>query len=710
MFFVSFVEENKNFPFCSFQSKKKHVLNILFFRRVASLSALWKNYVSPPYLLFFRLFHAKIQSAGSGLFLFSAMTRTTLILTVIVLFLLPSISVAQRLAPITEATLREIETARSEHENYREICRFFDDYLAEQSAEYRDAVKWICLKQAQSIDKLERISFNSNKPAKPDETVSISYKDPAPQFQGGGSAGSILLRNNKVFALHFVADFTHDCGCCTFDIAPGYLDDNFMDYIARITTLEYLDLGGGKITDAGLAKLAGVHSLKELSLGGTGQYTQSYGDNITRVAPSKHHITGSAFQHLHGLTQLEVLDLSTDESSGGGLWTNIKKESGILFEALSHYPKLKKLLVRNVDLTPKTMQWLAQCRELEDLHLTGTMPEPCLDILEPLTTLKKLYINVDGVSRSFAIPKFSALEALYFYWSAEKVARESAPTITVAALPELKSLSFSNTLYSYIAVYDNPKLASYPEPVQFYFGEGFTEKKLLQQARTSLSVQGESGTETVLNTLQSAPNTNELILSNVDVTAEILEAMLQMTELESLSLLRCTQPKELDFRKFQTLQQLSISFMNLSPDDYAQMHSLKQLSLIGVQLPAEFGHLPALEKLVLRECVPKDLTLVNLPAVTRIEIWEHNRNRGGSLLVKDAPRLEYFKNVVTYWHDSQAFEGCPSLKDGQFMRVGEWADYPLPPKTRLDLRGTLIRKDDPCVKHIIDGGVAVLLD
>jgi len=202
-----------------------------------------------------------------------------------------------------------------------------------------------------------------------------------------------------------------------------------------------------------------------------------------------------------------------------------------------------------------------------------------------------------------------------------------------------------------------------------------------QNTLIRLQWQKNGSPEVLRNLLLASPKTKELNLADVDIVPEMFDAMLRMAELDKLTLFQCTLADGVDLSQLKTLKQLEISSMNL---------------------PAELGHLPELEKLRLSECTtPEEFSLVDLPAVTRIDIDDHTGGR--SLHVKDAPHLGYIHTASPCW-EFMVFEGCPSLQNGSFGG----SDSQL---KRLDLRRTKIRYGDFCLNYLINSKkVEVLTD
>ena len=511
---------------------------------------------------------------------------------------------------LSEADIAELAAAQDQCIHFRNLCRFFDEYLAEQSKEYIDAVKKIALTQLLHVNDGNRYNRVSSittihKP-EPGQNGFISYQSKGRSDCGDESIFAMVVRDNKVVGLHFAAETAIDSCPCLYGLTPDFLDDDFMDWIACISTLEYLDLGGGKLTDAGLAKLANLHSLKELTLGGNGQFISQL-----NVAESQHTITNSVFQHLHGLTALEILDLGNHKYSGNEFTEREKKDSDVLFEALSKYPHLKKLIAPQVELTRKNLTLLTKCQELEDLTLHGTMSEPCLDVLERLPNLKKLFVTVEDCTKSFEISRFPALEEFILRFSHPGMKTQALnvmPVITITNMPELNNLYVgSDDMDYHVTMSDNPKLSNYiissdtrqggypkqslvsitriPEAAirqanaddmasvpqaelalivwpEFGVHHGsLTPKSKLPETEnhiTHLEWRKNSSSELLQNILRSS-KTKVLHLSNVEITETIFEAIAQMQDLEELSLFQCTLDESVDFSQLTTLEKSTMT-------------------------------------------------------------------------------------------------------------------------------------------------------
>ena len=623
------------------------------------------------------------------------------------------------------------------------VERFQEEHIdPSHSAEYREAVKKILLIQLNFIDSTghpEKVIIKT-KTENGETVVSLSrpgtgVADFSTESDDRWSKGAMTLRDKSVIALNWSADRADYEGASGSVSMQAY--DSLVEILAKITTLEKLELGNLSLTDDGLKALDSMTQLKSL---------------VFRKHGYEHDtLTYPALDSLHGLVNLEELVVDY------GYHSAPEMDSTPLFQAVTHYPRLKKLYADRVELTPKNLRRLAQCRELEELALLGPMPEPCLEILASLPKLKKMMLGVSDCGQSFEFSRFPALEILGFGCSLLTTEKDGTPVITFTDLPELKSFEFYSARYDYHAViYDLPKLQafyvgrsryvsfafhsvlcrgknyylpgkavvdienlpaltevdvrdfnrgtkfriartpkldslhlpSYNTPItlsldvfphsKMFGGDLAEDSEIPEEPNTLTALQWsqEGSSAILLNLLRLSPKVKDLWLIKAEITPEMWEAMAQMTELENLGLGACTLPEDIDF---------------------SQLKTLKKLNMGGSILPAEVGHLPDLTELTfINSTSPAEFSLVNMPALTRLNMYMSSG--GQTLLVKDMPSLEYAevgsgKSVV--------FEGCPSLKDGRFPYDAK----------RLDLRGTQIKKEDGCLRIFRNKqNVEILLD
>ena len=128
------------------------------------------------------------------------------------------------------------------------------------------------------------------------------------------------------------------------------LSDDALGLLAGMPRLETLEIHNAPVTDAGLARLEGLRTLRHLLLG-KAQPFDAGGNPIA--------ITGEGFAHLTGLPALAELEVHSPALTGGGL--------GHL-GGLRH---LKRLRLRSATITDDDLRSLAGLTELESLEIFG---------------------------------------------------------------------------------------------------------------------------------------------------------------------------------------------------------------------------------------------------------------------------------------------------------------------------------------------------
>lgn len=124
-----------------------------------------------------------------------------------------------------------------------------------------------------------------------------------------------------------------------------------------------------KVSDAGLAHLAGLKQLKVLVLDGTS-------------------VTGPGLAHLRGLGQLELLTLSSTPLTNDGL------------EHLAALTNLKTLIVSDTKISDDALRHIARVPWLESLQLVNTeITDAGLAHLESLRTLKSILLRGTKITR-----------------------------------------------------------------------------------------------------------------------------------------------------------------------------------------------------------------------------------------------------------------------------------------------------------------------
>jgi cellulose synthase/poly-beta-1,6-N-acetylglucosamine synthase-like glycosyltransferase/Leucine-rich repeat (LRR) protein len=182
--------------------------------------------------------------------------------------------------------------------------------------------------------------------------------------------------------------------------------------------LEYLDLYGTNVSDAGLAHLHNQRGLQALYLGGTQASDAGVGHlqrltNLEQLDLSGTRITDAALAHLRQMTKLTTLRLGKTAVAGAGLAhltalsslrTLDLSGTVVSDEALAAVARLEGL--RTLDLsgtrvTSAGMRHLGAARQLVELHLEATaVGDEGLDLLAALSNLQQLTLNETAVTNA----------------------------------------------------------------------------------------------------------------------------------------------------------------------------------------------------------------------------------------------------------------------------------------------------------------------
>ncbi len=169
-----------------------------------------------------------------------------------------------------------------------------------------------------------------------------------------------------------------------------------LDHLARLTKLQELALGGNKITAAGLHVLKGLSELRRLNLNGSqkrntetwsASLTDFDTDALTALSRLEDlniggtRITDLGVGRLAALANLRVLDLSRTAATGAGLERLARLERLSLWKSratdesaarLAGLRQLRFLDLADTSVTDRTLEPLASLPALADLYLDGT--------------------------------------------------------------------------------------------------------------------------------------------------------------------------------------------------------------------------------------------------------------------------------------------------------------------------------------------------
>jgi internalin A len=169
--------------------------------------------------------------------------------------------------------------------------------------------------------------------------------------------------------------------------------DEMMPYMGQLKNLNELGLQQCSVTDAGLAELKQLKSLRSLSLVNSPQITGAGLIHIAQLSSLETltlyeipQINDDDMAHLSGLKKLTHFGTDADTITDAG------------FVHLSSLPSLESLSLENARLTDTALSLLAKMPKLEDARLGGDFTDEGLKLLEGLSALKYLRLSGKGLS------------------------------------------------------------------------------------------------------------------------------------------------------------------------------------------------------------------------------------------------------------------------------------------------------------------------
>lgn len=523
--------------------------------------------------------------------------------------------------------------------------RFLEEYIdAKHTREYRNAVGKVFLTQINFCDgtgKPERTVLSESNSA--DGKTNISFTSPGRSHEGDVYDNALCLHEGGLIGLDWHMETAID-GCpCMCPEMPRCLDDELLETIAKIKTLEKIDLSGGFISDIGLSKLAPLANLKSL------QFSEDRSGYYFPENQPK--LTFAAFDSLHALVDLEELVTSR-------LAQQEDIDSRPLFRALPHYPKLRHFSAIGLTFDRKNMEALVSCENLESLDIEGVMLEPCLDLIERLRKLKTLSLNIRTNGHDIDIPNLPALRSLSLTVSG---ADEQRIVVKKQLVLENIALSMS-TKKNHVVLADLPELSSI---------------RLTQENAHSIDADFDNLPKVVsckwLPCDSAVPEKrNQPWDEPFRFTENNLEAALHLPALRTLEILGPLE-KNVDLKKLESLQSLyeiELRAVEMNDPGFCANLKAKIISLYCCRLPDDFSldNIPTLSELRMYYCFGRNITIRNAPELQRV-VW----------------------TPWDYWEEkdemeSFVFEGCPKLSE--FSCSTDVLDN----LDILDIRGTKIPK------------------
>jgi len=171
--------------------------------------------------------------------------------------------------------------------------------------------------------------------------------------------------------------------------------------------LKTLNVRGTKVTDAGLANLAGL-PIESIDVGYSlftdgGFEHFSALPNLRRLAVGGNKVTDVGLNTLRTMTELQSLDLSGAQRTDSGLWSAIVTDRGL--DSLIQLKKLQSLNLSGSKITDAGAGKLRGLAQLHELNLGNTqLTAAGLEFLKEFGSLEKLglanlsRLNDDGVA------------------------------------------------------------------------------------------------------------------------------------------------------------------------------------------------------------------------------------------------------------------------------------------------------------------------
>jgi len=308
--------------------------------------------------------------------------------------------------------------------------------------------------------------------------------------------------------------------------------DSDVRHLAGLTDLQWLDLSGTQVGDAGLADLKGLKALQFLYLDDT-------------------QVTDLGLEHLKGLTTLQRLDLSSTKTTDAGL------------ENLQGLTGLHTLWLDGTQITDAGLEHLKGLTTLEVLVLSDTkITDAGLVHLKGLTRLKDLSVGAQITDAGMMHLKgLTALSRLDF----------SDTKITDAGLEHLEGLAGLQSLnLEYTQVTD----------------AGLEHLKGLITLNI-LNLNGTKITDAGLVYLQGLTGLGALWLDNTQITDAGIDHLKTLTGLKFLDL-SGTQVTDAGLEHLKTLTGLKVLFLDGTQVTDVGVQQLKQsLPKLRVQGPGE---------------------------------------------------------------------------------------------------------------------------
>jgi len=527
-----------------------------------------------------------------------------------------------------------------------DVAWLLDEELAARSHEYRAAVEEIFYRQAvfcDGRDKLARVQVRRG--SSDDGETTLTLYSPGRDGYGDTLKEAMTLRDGAVVGLTFCVENNFDSCPCSSWLHPECLNDEFLKTIARIDTLEAIDLSSSHVTDAGLKTLSTLHNLRSVNLKHTA-------------------VTCDGLEPLGTLDQLETFKYSQAD-------TRVRQPPR-LCHLVARHPVLRDLYLESVELTSEAAAALSSCSHLEKLDLQqSTMEAGALGAFAGHDRIANLSLVVaSDAAEPILLNGMPGLEDLYF------TAKGANLEIEVTGLPALRQLSL-------VARRDAPEIAEGREPTTVDEEVGHAPRlsvdglASLEQASFTVhdgqfAVAAETGEirlgrlpslatlylfklDGKLNARNELPALTQLASYEAADKASLYRALPRCPNLEELKtyggtdpVKRSPRPVEADdvatvfeLKHLKKLQMASVRGRPLAFESFLKLPRLKELTLRDCELSESFeaaGH-PVLEMLHFQWTSPRYVTVRHMPMLSRFVVTNSDRLETAKLI--DCPALEW---------------------------------------------------------------------
>jgi beta-lactamase regulating signal transducer with metallopeptidase domain/Leucine-rich repeat (LRR) protein len=365
----------------------------------------------------------------------------------------------------------------------------------------------------------------------------------------------------------------------------GEVDDDSLVAIGQIRSLKELQLQQSKITDAGLAHLAGLDHLDKLlffecrGIRGRGYVSLAPLKSLRQLMILGPQIDAQMTEALSSLTQLETLSLTPNQLPPAGLKAadvetlkNLKSLQSLSFMSQSpatdaakratggailavagQLPSLRRLSVVGVIADADALAALSKTSHLEELRLYDvTLSVRLLAALGELKNLRHLELASEGGVTDALWPKLTGLTQLTGI-SLQGSGLSDANLAQLADLTALERLDLPNSNVTGTAL------------------KALTNLKQLKSLTLSDSPFSDEGAEA----LRELPTIEWLNLNKTKITDRALDAIATLPQLFVLNLdnTAVTVDGLMKLRDLKKLSSLSVVGVALSDEEMAQLHA-----------------------------------------------------------------------------------------------------------------------------------------